>query len=113
MKKTLTILLSVLLLSACASLQPAPEIENPPVLHPNQPEAANIRDVKFEVWNYTRLAQVCTDANPDDPTLAWVVLVPGQYENLALNSEELERYIKQQRLIGIYYRILFPRTTSE
>ena len=73
------------------------QIEDPPL-----PRPVVMRDVQWMVLNRERLEILLEESNGSN--FAVFALTPDGYENLALNINELRRYLEQQREIIIYYR---------
>lgn len=104
------ILSLLLLLQACSTFSPEPEIVTvtkiekttvPVIPHPKQ---VQLNDVKIYVVspdeNYEEFIQEFSAKNGND---AYIAISVKDYENLSLNFAELRRYIEQQKQIILYY----------
>lgn len=113
MKKLLFIALTSLLLIGCATKPiTTTTVQAPIVIHPTKPEPLDLKDITWQVWNYDRLQQAALEADPNQEDFAIVVLTFDNYENFALNIEQIESYIEQQIIRLQYYRELFPETST-
>ena len=109
MKKLIIVAVLVFMLFGCASPPIATTtIQAPIVIHPNKPNPLDLKEVKWQVWNYDRLQQEAISPDIDKSKYAIIVLTFDDYENFALNIEQIESYIEQQIIRLEYYRALFP-----
>lgn len=100
---------SLVLLSGCFSREKKIEISAEPVKVPVMQPAA-VRAVKLEDVEF----KVVTSENIDDFLKQWkkkygddfvfIAFSVKDYETMALNLEEIRRYINQQKEIIVYYR---------
>ena len=111
------LLISLLLLGGCSSLQPQPlpapepiiktvtEFKTLEIYQPPLPKAIDLQDVEFFVITEKNFEeQVARLQKMQDGTYVLFGLTPQDYENMAYNLQELRRYIRQQKEIIIYYR---------
>lgn len=97
------------LLAACQTAQPL-QIETKPIeltiIQPVDPQPVSLLNVQVRVINKLNaeavFKQAAIDQGTDNPV--FVVLGTKDYEALALNIQELKRYILQQKQIIAYYR---------
>lgn len=123
--KKLIILLSLLFLIGCETTPDSRKYVQPIVLHPPKPDAADIRDISWQIWNLEKMKVVVAEADADvdlaclnltspvDLSFSWWVLDAQQYQNFILDVAEVKRYIEQQNLIIQYYRDQFPSNETE
>jgi len=108
--KSFLIPLSVLLLSSCAKPQDnlvyAPP-EKVPVILQASPTPVLPSKVTFKVVTEENLQEFLASVNNTEGKLVFIAISVKDYERLALNTQELVRYVKQQKEIIVYYeRIL-------
>ena len=102
MKKLLILSLLLLTISGCSSLPKLPDLvqtQNPNAnFMPPIPQPANMRNVQFMVLNKDSIAKLVADAkkNGNSNQLVFIAMTTKDYENLALNFSELQRYIQDQ-----------------
>ncbi len=101
--KKLNLLLAVssaVLLAGCVGGSDAPKVlpvpDTPPIIAPDKPRAVTTKPVNFIVITQNNL-----DKLKSDPV--WYAITPDSYENLAFNTQEMLRFIKQQKTIIQYY----------
>ena len=68
-----------------------------------RPKNVSLNDVKFYVVNEDNLEEFIERFKKDNGQLVFVATSVRGYENIALNIEELRRYMKQQKEIILYY----------
>lgn len=106
--KLLTILGALLLLSSCS--RPTKEIEvletkvRTPILAPTLPKAVDPMPIKFKVVNEENLQAFLEEIRKKENVLVFIGMTVKDYEALAVNTQELIRYIKQQKEIIVYYQ---------
>jgi hypothetical protein len=97
----------ILLLSACNHNTPpittVPEIIELKVQRQSLPKAVQARDVQFYVVTEDNLDEFITRFKAENGELAFIAVSVRGYENLSLNIADLQRFIKQQKQIVIYY----------
>ena len=97
-----TILLSALLLTACASTKQieisASPIEKPPLTLPDATKI-NMRDVKWIVVNKDNIEEVLADLGKNGGNFVLFALTDKGYEALSLNNADLRQLIMQQQAI--------------
>lgn len=97
------------LLAACQTAQPL-QIETKPIeltiIQPVDPQPVSMLDVRVKVVNRLNadeiFKQAAKEQGTDNPV--FVVIGTKDYEALALNIQELKRYILQQKQIIAYYK---------
>ena len=109
MKKLLTCLMvSILLLSSC-SWKPEKEIVtvekviSPTIAIAQKPKAVKMLETKIIVITEKNLPEVIKKVKAGMGEFVIYGLDPASFKNLALNFEEIKRYIEQQKEIIIYY----------
>ena len=108
--KSFLIPLSVSLLSNCAAPQDnlvyAPP-EKLPVILQASPAPVLPSNVTFKVVTQENLQEFLDSTNNIEGKLVFIAISVKDYERLAITTQELVRYIKQQKEIIVYYeRIL-------
>lgn len=113
-KYTLIFISGILLVSLVACSTPPREIEIQTVQErlqisqPDRPRPLRLNDISFRVVSASNLEEFVQEyANGQDR--AWYLISPRDYEALALNIEELRRYIRQQQEIIVYYENITSR----
>lgn len=108
LKKTLVVS-SCILLTACFGSNKKVEITTAPaaiqVIHPEFPRPIKLDNITFKVVtseNLDDFLKQWKQKNGDD--FVFIAFSVKDYETMAINIEELRRYINQQREIIIYYR---------
>ncbi len=109
MKKLLTCsMVSTLLLSSC-SWKPEKEIVtvekviSPTIAIAQKPKAVKMLETKIIVITEKNLPEVIKKVKAGIGEFVIYGLDPASFKNLALNFEEIKRYIEQQKEIIIYY----------
>ena len=109
MKKLLTCLtVSTLLLSSC-SWKPEKEIVTiekvitPTIAVAQKPKAIKMLDAKIIVITEKNLPEVVKKVKAGIGEFVIYGLDPVSFKNLALNFEQIKRYIEQQKQIILYY----------
>ena len=109
MKKLLTYLTaSILLLSSC-SWKPEKEIVtvekvvNPTIAIAQKPKAVKMLEAKIIVITEKNLPEVIKKVKAGMGEFVIYGLDPASFKNLALNLEEIKRYIEQQKEVILYY----------
>ena len=109
MKKLLTCLTaSILLLSSC-SWKPEKEIVTvekvitPTIAVAQKPKAIKMLDAKIIVITEKNLPEVIEKVKAGIGEFVIYGLDPASFKNLALNFEQIKRYIEQQREVILYY----------
>ena len=96
-------------LAACQTAQPL-QIETKPIeltiIQPVDPQPVSMLDVRVKVINKLNAEEVFKQAAKEQGTdnPVFVVLGTKDYEAIALNIQELKRYILQQKQIIAYYK---------
>jgi flavin-dependent dehydrogenase len=105
----LSLLLATLTVSACSSRKPVEKIVTKTEYRERQIEQAapikpiSLNDVQVYVVSEKNLDQFLAKMQEQDGQLAIIALTVRGYENLSLNVSELERYIRQQKEVIVYY----------
>lgn len=110
--KTFLILISALLLSGCfhATMPVQTDTIEITYIHPAPPPEMTLREVKWRVFNREELLKYLEENK--DAEIALFAVETKDYENLALNMQEIIRYIREQKEIIIYYRETLPDPTA-
>ena len=105
--KLWSLILVTSLLVSCSFLQPEPIIETvlvkqdtPIVAHP---KGLNLLPTPMQVVSYKNLDEFIAENKKRNGTIIFVAMDVITYENIALNTGEFARYIKQQAAIIQYY----------
>ena len=99
---------SILLLSSC-SWKPEKEIVtvekviSPTIAIAQKPKAVKMLETKIIVITEKNLPEVIKKVKAGMGEFVIYGLDPASFKNLALNFEEIKRYIEQQKEIIIYY----------
>ena len=109
MKKLLTCsMVSTLLLSSC-SWKPEKEIVtvekviSPTIAIAQKPKAVKMLETKIIVITEKNLPEVIKKVKAGMGEFVIYGLDPASFKNLALNLEEIKRYIEQQKEVILYY----------
>ena len=109
MKKLLTCsMVSILLLSSC-SWKPEKEIVtvekviSPTIAIAQKPKAVKMLETKIIVITEKNLPEVIKKVKAGMGEFVIYGLDPASFKNLALNLEEIKRYIEQQKEVIVYY----------
>ena len=109
MKKLLTCLtVSILLLSSC-SWKPEKEIVTvekvikPTIAIAQKPKAIKMLDAKIIVITEKNLQEVIKKVKAGMGEFVIYGLDPASFKNLALNFEQIKKYIEQQNEVILYY----------
>ena len=98
--KLLLAVSSAILLAGCVGGSEPPKVlpvpDAPPIIAPEKPRAVTTKPESFLVITQNNL-----DKLKSEPV--WYAITPGSYENLAFNTQEMLRFIKQQKTIIQYY----------
>lgn len=111
MKKIALVALLPLALSACNSVQPASTVA--PQLEVAAPSTQPITTlpVEWKVLNKQELKSLVAQLDKkDDPNYSVFVLTPQGFQNLALNMNEMKRYIQEQQEVIKFYKKVNTRT---
>lgn len=106
--KTALIILATLLLSGCFRATIPTQADNTEItyIHPATPPEMTLREVKWRVFNREELLKYLEENK--DVDIALFAIETRGYENLALNMQEIIRYIREQKEIIVYYRTTLP-----
>src|SRR6056297_2242526 len=111
--KAIAIILAALLLSGCfgATIPVQTHVVELTYIHPAAPTEMTMREVKWRVLNREEMLKYL-DENEDAEIALFAIETKG-YENLALNMQEIIRYIREQKEIILNYRETLPDPTKE
>jgi hypothetical protein len=114
--KIILLLVAALLISGCtpARIPTRADVVEIKYIHPAPPAPLALRDIQWRVLNAEELEKYL-EANREGE-LALFALETRGYESLALNMQEIIRYIREQQAIINYYRRILPdaeEVTSE
>lgn len=104
MNKFLTIALTTFLLVGCAGVQDIDVHtinDTPPVLAPELP--AQIQTLPVH-WVVLTQAQIQELAKQNNPNVVFYALDADNFQNLAINMTEVQRYLEQQKIIVLTYK---------
>lgn len=110
MKLVLILLLSsILFLSGCDYAKRLDVFSKPvetTIISPPDPKPLQLDNLIFEVVNKDNLEQFLTELKKyqNNKEYVFYAITPKTYEILALNMQEIKRYIIQQKEIIIYYK---------
>lgn len=68
-----------------------------------RPKAVKLNKIKFYVVNEKNYGEFKTKFLKEQGDLVYIAMSVRDYENLSLNLAELDRYIKQQKSVILYY----------
>lgn len=68
-----------------------------------RPRPISMRDIQFYVVNRDNLDQFLINISKSAGNVVFFAITPKGYENLALNMNQLRRYIEDQQSLLIYY----------
>tara|TARA_B100000886_G_scaffold39381_1_gene24375 strand:+ start:281 stop:643 length:363 start_codon:yes stop_codon:yes gene_type:complete len=109
MKKLLTCLTVLILLLSSCSWKPEKEIVTvekvitPTIAVVQKPKAIKMLDTKIIVITEKNLPEVIKKVKAGMGEFVIYGLDPSSFKNLALNFEQIKRYIEQQKQIILYY----------
>ena len=103
MKAYLALAAICLMLGACQTVQPTPTVQSFAAVPVPKPTPVKMRDVQFKVYNIEDIEKLAAK-HKGDKKFVIIALTPKGYQNLALNLNELERYIKEQKRVSIYLK---------
>lgn len=107
--KNLILLSSLILISGCDSVK-ALDIFSKPVetriIAPSNPKPLLLDNLHFDVVNKDNLQEYLKGLQKEQNTEEYVfyAITPKTYELLALNMQEIKRFILQQKEIIIFYK---------
>jgi hypothetical protein len=115
--KTISVLIPFCLLAACGGVEKIDISSKPvdaPITQPDNPKPIKLYDVTFKVVTAENLNQfiAAEKAQANNDKFVFVAISIKDYENLALNLEELKRYIEQQKALIVYYKTMTAKTPS-
>lgn len=116
----LALLLPTLLISACASTKPvetpAPivrtEIVTPYIQTQPRPRPVELANVTWRVVNQDNLEEFLTSIKLGGSDFVFVAISVKDYEKLSLNTQELRRYILQQKELIVFYEQAIAENNS-
>jgi hypothetical protein len=99
------------LVSACDSTKEIEVITKPgqiQIAQPAMPRPIKLNDVTFKVVNASNINQFIAEqkVKAGDTGYVFIAISVKDYENLALNLEELKRYVDQQKAVIVYYKTM-------
>lgn len=116
LKNYLMILGALLLISGCSTTKPIEVIEtkvSTPIIHPKLPPAVDPLDLKFKVVNEENLQTFLDEIQKEERAIVFIAMRVKDYEALSINVQDLNRYMKQQREIIVYYKNMTTETPAE
>lgn len=111
--KILALIFASVLLSGCfhATMPTKTDVVDIQYIHPAPPAEMTLREVKWRVFNKEELEKYIEENEGIE--FALFALETEEYEDLALNMQEIIRYIQEQKGIIIYYRETLPDPEKE
>ncbi len=109
LKNLLLISSAVLLLSACSSIETLKVFSKPVenrIIAPSDPKPLLLDKLHFDVVNKDNLQDYLKELQKQQNSQEYVfyAITPKTYELLALNMQEIKRFILQQKEIIIFYK---------
>lgn len=103
MNKIITLIGAVLLLAACGTdpIQVNTISSPPPVFNPVMPSQIVTVPVRWVVITQSQIQEM---AKKNDPNVVFYSLDPGNFQNLAVNMAEIQRYLQDQRIVILTYQ---------
>jgi hypothetical protein len=103
MNKFLKVALFSMLLVGCAGSDVTVHTisDNPPALNLPLPAQLQMLPVK---WQVITQAQIQKLAKQNNPNIVIYAVDPSNFQNLALNAAEIQRYIQDQKIIILTYK---------
>jgi|SaaInl5LU_22_DNA_1037371.scaffolds.fasta_scaffold12294_4 hypothetical protein len=108
-KLTLALLLPAFLISGCSTFNTEPRIQTvteyvaPNILIQPRPKPVNMADVNFQVVTEENLDQFIEDFRKDYGEVVFIAMPVRDYERLAVNIQDIRRFINQQSQLIVYY----------
>ena len=119
-RKSLTLVLILLLTTACATTPPREvKIITKPVeiqiFQPELPDAIELERPKWYVVTRKNLEEFLTERERiQGASPVFFAFTPQDYEKMAYNLQELRRYVLQQKEVIVYYqRVTEPQSWDE
>jgi len=82
------------------------------IVHPPLPSKVQMLEVVWSVYNKEELLAMIKEAEKTNKEIVMFSISEKGYENLALNVQELKRYILEQQEVIKYYRNSDPQKDS-
>ena len=107
--RNLLLLSSIIVLSGCESVKKLDVFSKPVetrIIAPSDPKPLLLDNMHFDVVNKDNLEEYLTGLRKEQNTEEYVfyAITPKTYELLALNMQEIKRFILQQKEIIIFYK---------
>ena len=107
--RNLLLLSSIIVLSGCESVKRLDVFSKPietRIIAPSDPKPLLLDNMHFDVVNKDNLEEYLTGLRKEQNTEEYVfyAITPKTYELLALNMQEIKRFILQQKEIIIFYK---------
>lgn len=103
-------LVITLALTACDDTKKIDVVTKPgqvQIVQPDMPKPIKLYDVTFRVVTNNNLNQFITEQKAKGgDSYTFIAIGMKDYENLAINLEELKRYIDQQKAVIVYYKTM-------
>lgn len=103
--KILLLVLGIVAVSACA--KPTTEVISTEIAKPTlivpQPDKLSMRTLSWTVITKDNASTILDASYPD----SYLALTAKDYENLALNMQDIQAYIKQQQQIILAYKTYY------
>jgi hypothetical protein len=105
-----SMILPLLLVTSCGIIPREIEVIETeiktPIIFQESPKAVETYPINFKVINENNLEQFLEEIRSLEGEVVFIAINVRDYEKLALNTQDLVRYIKQQKEIIIYYETL-------
>ncbi len=106
---SLILLSSIIVLSGCDTVKRLDVFSKPietRIIAPSDPKPLLLDNLHFDVVNKDNLQEYLTQLQKEQNTEEYVfyAITPKTYELLALNMQEIKRFILQQKEIIIFYK---------
>ena len=109
--KPIALLSSIVILSGCSLLTPAPrEVEirtvelKIPIQHPPMPRPIDMKEPKWYVVSNKNLEEFLERIENESGTMVFMAMSVPDYELMAYNLQEIKRYVKETKEVVVYYR---------
>lgn len=103
-------LVAALALTACDDVKQVEIVTKPgqvQITQPDMPKPVKLYDVTFKVVTNNNVNQFIAEQKAKGSAdYTFIAISIKDYENLAINLEELKRYIDQQKAVIVYYRTM-------
>lgn len=119
MTPALLLLPVVLLSSGCSTFNTEPRIQTvteyvgPNIMIQPRPKPVNMADVKFEVVTEENLEDFIEQFRKDYGEVVFIAMPVRDYERLAINIQDIRRFINQQSQVLVYYETAISEASDQ